>query len=181
VRRTILFVVAGLLLGAAVHIATVLSVPMNAVNDAWARTAALGADNAFHMLPVPAPGTLPALSRDPHVIEAACRFSLREGPARLTAAMPDGFWSLALFDRLGRNLYSINDRAGDATRLDITVMTPEAQVALGEARLAALQNSIVAVLAIDAGMAVIRVFVGDATQEPGARAALAAANCNAPL
>jgi uncharacterized membrane protein len=178
VRRTILFVIAGLLMGAAIHIGIVLSVPMGAQSDAWARAAALGPDSTFHTLARPTPGS-PAASRDPAFMEAVCRFSLREGPVRITATLPDGFWSLALFDRLGRNIYSINDRAGDPGRLDLAVMTLEEQASLGDARLAAPQNTIVAALAVDAGMAVIRVFVTDEALLATVGAALTAANCNA--
>jgi uncharacterized membrane protein len=179
VRRTALFLLGGLLLGAGMHIAVVLMVPLFAVNDAWGSMPALGADGEFHTLPTARPDV--ADERDPHLMEAVCRFSLSEGPVRIVAALPDGFWSLAIFDRQSRNLYSINDRAGDATRLDVVVTTPEGAAELSETRLAALPNAIVAALAIDDGIAVLRVFLPDRASIPAASAALAAADCNAAV
>ncbi len=178
--RTIIFIVAGLLMAAAIHIGIVLSVPTNAQTDAWARAGSLGADDAFHSLGSVTPQAA-AATRDPAVMESVCRFTLRDGPIRIAAVMPDGFWSLALFDRLGRNIYSINDRAGDPSRLDVTMMTADQQAALGDAKLAALQNSIIAVLAIEDGMAVVRAFVPDEASAPAVSAALAAASCNAAV
>jgi uncharacterized membrane protein len=174
-----LFVVGGLLLGAGLHIAIVLLVPTFAVNDAWASTAALGADGEFYVLAQPASAS-PA-SHDPYLMEAVCRFDLADGPVRIVATLPDGFWSLALFDRRGRNIYNINDRAADPTRLDLIVMTPEALAAMSEARLDALQNTVIASLAIDGGLAVVRVFLPDEASLPAVTAALATADCNAPL
>jgi uncharacterized membrane protein len=179
VTRTALFLLAGLLIGAGMHIAVVLMVPLFAVNDAWASLPTLGTDGEFHILPAPMPDA--AGERDPHLMEAVCRFSLGDGPVRMVATLPDGFWSLAIFDRQSRNLYSVNDRAGDATRLDVVVMTPEDEADFDEARLTALPNVIVATLAIDAGMAMIRVFLPDGASIPAARAALAAADCNAGI
>jgi uncharacterized membrane protein len=180
VRRAAVFAIAGLLLGAGIHIAIVLLVPLFAVNDAWASAAALGPDGEFHVLSQPPPGASPAV-RDPHLMEAVCRFILSDGPVRILATLPDGFWSLALFDRRGRNIYNINDRAADPTRLDLIVMTPDELAAMGEARLDALQNTVIASLAIDGGMAVIRVFLPDEASLPAVAAALAAADCNASL
>ena len=177
--RTGLFLLAGLLLGAGIHIAAVLMVPLFAVNDAWGSVPALGADGEFHTLPAPSPDT--AGEHDPHLMEAVCRFSLDEGPVRIVATLPDGFWSLAIFDRQSRNVYSLNDRAGDAVRLDVVIMSPEQEAALGEPRLTALGNAIVATLPIGAGIAMIRVFLPDRASIPAARASLAGADCNASV
>jgi uncharacterized membrane protein len=179
VTRTVLFVLAGLLLGAGMHITAVLMVPLFAVNDAWARVASLGPDGEFHLLLATAADV--AGERDPHLMEAVCRFSLSDGPVRIVATLPDGFWSLALFDRQSRNLYSLNDRGAEPTRLDLVVMTPENEAELGERGLPGLPNATVAAMPIDAGMAVIRVFLIDRASIPEASAALAAAACDAPL
>jgi uncharacterized membrane protein len=63
----------------------------------------------------------------------------------------------------------------------VVVATPEGATELGETRLAALPNAVVASLPIDAGIALIRVFLPDRASMPAASAALAAADCNAAI
>jgi uncharacterized membrane protein len=88
---------------------------------------------------------------------------------------------LAIFDRQSRNLYSLNDRGSDPARLDLVITAPSGDAGqIDETRLAA-PNAILASLPIDAGIAMIRVFVPDRASLPVTRAALAAADCNAAL
>src|SRR4051794_4919333 len=113
VTRTLPYVAAGLLLGAAMHVAIVLLVPLFAVNDAWARLSALGAQGSFHLLPALAADMAGVQTRDPRFLEAVCRFDLGSGPVRVRAALPNTFWSVGLIDRRGRNVYSFNDSSSE--------------------------------------------------------------------
>jgi uncharacterized membrane protein len=178
--RTGLSVLAGLLLAAGVHIGTVLSVPLFAVDDAWARTAELGADGTFRLLGPAAFGQA-GTWHDPHFVEAVCRFDLSEGPLRIQAMLPETYWSVAVLDRRGRNVYSLDDRAGDPVRLDLAIMAPDDLAALGEERIAAMPTTVFAALPADLGMAVLRVFVLDEPSRPEATAALTTADCGATL
>ncbi len=76
VRRTILFVVGGMLLGGIIHIAIVFLVPYYAGNDAWAQMGRFGRDGEFHALPIPEAGAEPIASLDPRMVQAVCRFNL---------------------------------------------------------------------------------------------------------
>jgi uncharacterized membrane protein len=174
-KRTLLFVLGGLLVGAAVHVAIVLMIPLFAINDAWSAVGSLGPDDAFHLMPPLKPGAS-AIDRDPEMMEAACRFDLTAGPVRIAATLPDGFWSVGLFDRGARNIYSFNHSSIDQSHLDLTIATPTQAAALGST---SAQNAIVAALQIDKGMAVLRVFAPDQASVPGITAALAAAQCSA--
>jgi uncharacterized membrane protein len=115
------------------------------------------------------------------MLYSVCRFSLEDGPVRITATLLDDFWSLAVFDRRGRNAYSLNDRSADRAQLDLTVITPVQMAQLRQDPPEALDTSIVIELPIEEGLALIRVFVADETMLPHARAALETADCAGTL
>jgi uncharacterized membrane protein len=177
VIRTALYVVAGIILGGVIHIAIVFLVPYYASRDAWAQMKAFGRDGQFQTLPIPEPGAEPLASLDPRMVQAVCRFALDGGPVHLRASLPDDFWSVAVFDRRGRNVYSINDGATQGSSLDMTILTSVQMAQLRQSPPASLDQSIVLELPIDAGFVLIRVFVADETLLPAALAALKGANC----
>jgi uncharacterized membrane protein len=176
-KRTILFLVGGLMLGGIIHIVVVFMVPYYADRDAWAQMDRLGADDRFHALPLPQPGAEPLRSLDPWMLHAVCRFSLADGPVRITAALPDDFWSIAVFDRRGRNVYSLNDRSADRTRLDLAVITPVQMAQLRQDPPETLETAIVIEVPLEEGFALLRVFVADESKLPEAARALQSADC----
>lgn len=180
-RRTILFVIGGLLLGGIIHIAIVFLVPFYAPNDAWARVATFGDDGAFHTLPVPEAGSEPLSLLDPRMVHAVCRFSLSDGPVRVRADLPDEFWSVAVFDRRGRNVYNLNDRAAERARLDMAILTPVQMAQLRQDPPASLETAIVLELPVETGFILLRAFVPDDSVMPTVLAALRGADCGAEL
>jgi uncharacterized membrane protein len=176
-----LFAIGGLLLAAIIHIAVVLLVPLFATRDAWAMVKQLGPDRAFHTLPLPVAGTETFPLLDPKILEAVCAFSLSDGPIRVRATLPDVFWSIAVYDRRGRNIYSITDRAADRSELDLVVITPLQMTQLRTNPPASLDTAIVVEQRIEQGFAMLRVFVGDPSRLPEATAALKNADCAGAL
>jgi len=181
VKRTLVFVIGGILLAGIIHIGIVFMVPFFASNDAWAEMRRFGRDGEFHMLPFPQAGAEPLAGLDPQMIYAVCRFVLEEGPVRITASLPDDFWSIAVFDRRGRNLYSLNDRSAESSQLDLAVLTPVQVAELRQDPPESLETAVVVELPIEVGFALLRVFVPDGSFLPGATAALATANCGGSL
>lgn len=180
-RRTLLFVLGGLLLGGVIHIAVVFMVPFFASQDAWAEMRRFGRDGQFHTLPQPQAGAEPLSSLDPRMLYAVCRFSLADGAIRIRATLPDDFWSVAVFDRRGRNMYSLNDRSAERSQLDLAIITPVQMAQLRQDPPESLESAIVVELPIEVGFALIRVFVADDSRLPGATAALASADCAGSL
>jgi uncharacterized membrane protein len=179
--RTILFALAGLLLAGIIHIVVVFMVPYYANRDAWAQMEEFGADDQFHVLPLPTAGAEPLPSLDPRMLYAVCRFSLASGPVRITASMPNDFWSIAIFDRRGRNIYSLNDRSAERERLDLAVITPVQMAQLRQDPPPSLETAIVIELPINEGFALLRAFVADETQLSAATTALQTADCSGTL
>jgi uncharacterized membrane protein len=180
-KRTLLFALGGILLGGIIHIAIVLLIPLYAVNDAWANVERLGRDGQFHLLGLPEAGSEPIASLDPRMMHAVCRFDLTDGPIRISANMPDEFWSVAIFDRRGRNIYSLNDRASERSRLDLVVLTPVQMAQIRQDPPESLETSIVLELPVQDGFALLRAFVPDDTYLPGVTAALRQADCAGTL
>lgn len=179
--RTLLFVLGGLLLAGIIHIAVVLLLPDFANRDAWTSMGRFGPDGAFHLLPMSEPGTEPLPYLDPRMAYAGCRFSLDDGPIRVRAAMPDEFWSLAVFDRRGSNVYSLNDRTAERTDIDLVIATPLQLTQLRENPIDALAQSIVIEVPATRGFILIRAFVSDPSATANVTRALAAAQCSADL
>lgn len=180
-KQTLLFVLGGIMLAGIIHIATVLLVPHFATNDAWEEMRRFGRPGAFHVLPMAVAGSEPLAELDPQMLYTVCRFSLEDGPVRIGASLLDDFWSVAIFDRRGRNVYSLNDRSAASTQLDLTVITPVQMAQLRQNPPEALETSIVVEIPIEEGMALIRAFVADDTMLPEARAALETADCSETL
>ena len=180
-KRTIFFIIGGLLLGGIIHIAIVFMVPYYANHDAWAEMHRFGRDGQFHVLPVPEPGAEPLASLDPRFVQAVCRFSLANGPVRIQAQFADEFWSAAVFDRRGRNIYSLNDRSADRTNLDLAILTPVQMARLRQDPPASLETAIVQELPIDVGFVLLRAFVPDDSLTASVTASLKAADCAGTL
>ncbi len=129
--RLLLAVLVGLVGAAIVHIAIIFSIPLQAENDAWARLSRLG--DLFSVVrienrrdPQAGASAAPAFAFiDPAFIDAACRFSLEDGPVRLTADDRTGFWTASVYARNGDNHYSINERVALEGALDLFIGTRE--------------------------------------------------------
>jgi uncharacterized membrane protein len=176
--RTLLFAMGGLLLGGIIHIAIILLVPSYSTRDAWTSVGRFGDDNQFHALPRAEPGTEALPYLDPGMAHAVCRFSLGKGPVRMQANLPDTFWSLAVFDRRGRNIYSLNDRSAENSALDLLIATSVQVAELKEQPRADLESSIVIENPGNSGFALLRVFVADPTLAARAADALDKADCH---
>jgi uncharacterized membrane protein len=180
-KRTLIFAAGGLLLAGIIHIVVVFLVPYFATRDSWSEVGRFGRDGKFHVLPLAEPGSEALPVMDPRVLYAVCRFSLAEGPVRIRASLPDDFWSVALFDRRGRNVYSLNDRSAERTQLDLAVLTPVEMAQLRENPPASLETAIVVEVPINVGFVMLRVFVADESELPSATAALNSADCGGTL
>jgi uncharacterized membrane protein len=180
-RRFLFIALAALILAGIIHISTVFLVPLYASKDAWEQMRQFGRDGQFHALPVPEAGAEPLAALDPRMIYSVCRFSLAQGPVRITASLPDDFWSVAIFDRRGRNVYSLNDRSAERSKLDMAIVTPVQMAQLRQDPPASLETAIVVELPIENGFALLRVFVADESLLTSSISALATANCAGSL
>ncbi|MCW5716968.1 MAG: hypothetical protein KIS68_03950 [Bauldia sp.] len=180
-NRALRIVLAGLLGAVIVHLVVILLFPAIASNDVWRAMDGQGADGRFAVLPQPEAGVAERAYLDPMMVHAVCRFDgLGQAPVRVVAVLEGVFWSAAVFDRRGRNLFSVNDRTA-AAPLDLLIVGPADLSMLQRIAAAVLEESVVVDVAIDSGLVVLRAFAGDPTMLPELRTMLAAADCNAPI
>lgn len=123
---SVLYLLAALIIGALVHFALVLTIPLVAARDAYARLAELGP--VLATLPLPradAPEKAFPYS-DPAVAAAFCRFDLTKGPVRVRAPIGRaGFSSLSFHSRRGAAFYAFTDRAATHGFMEAVIVTPK--------------------------------------------------------
>jgi uncharacterized membrane protein len=124
VIRTLLWLLAGLMLGGIVHIAVILMVPRFASNDTWSRVEALDALDRIVVLPPAVAGAPNPFGLDPELAYAVCRINLAAGPGEVSGALPRAFWSVAVYDRGGTVIYSTANRDGASNQLDLGIFNP---------------------------------------------------------
>jgi len=122
--RTLLWIVAGVLLGLIIHIIVILSLPSLASKTAWDRVGALGAVNQVKVLPPVVAGADNPLGLDPKLVYAVCEIDLTDGPAAINGTLPDDFWSVSVVDRQGVSIYSTTNRSGIGNTLDLAIFDP---------------------------------------------------------
>lgn len=133
--RTLVWLVAGVLLGGIVHIAVILAMPSLASSDVWSRvTDTVGLDKVT-VLAQAGPGAANPLHLDPDLSYAVCRLDLSGSPGVVTGTLPDAFWSVAVFDRDGTVVYSTTNRDGIGTTLDLGIFNPAETQLLAEQKL----------------------------------------------
>lgn len=177
-NRLLLAIVTGLVGAAVVHIAVVFLIPAYADQEAWTSVVALTPERQVAVLPAVTPEVQPLPGLDPAMEHAVCWFDLDNGPVSVRTVLPDRYWSLSLFDRNGRNLFSLNDRSAGRPDLDLVIIARSELEESGDSVLDASEAAIIVDLAADRGFALFRAFVPGASAREETRAALAAIACD---
>jgi len=123
--ETALYGVAALILGALVHFALVLSIPMVAQHDAYNRLARIGPPGATVLVPRAGPSERLTPWADPAVASAVCFFDLANGPIRVRAPLGRaGFASLSFHSRRGAVFSVLTDNAATHGTMEAVIATP---------------------------------------------------------
>lgn len=122
--RTLLWMLGGLTLGVVIHLAVILSMPALAQRNLWTYVSGLDALQKVVVLETPGIGEPNPLGLDPKLAYALCRLDLSDGPGVVTGSLPQGFWSLSVYDRNGVAIYSTTNRAGIGETLDLGLFNP---------------------------------------------------------
>lgn len=117
--RTLLYVAGGVLLGLAIHLIVILTLPLIAGNGIGQRLAALAPAGKMVLLSDAASAN--GLGLDPNLAYAVCRLDLRTGPGEVSGTLPAAFWSVAVYDPSGTVIYSTTNRDGIGQTLDLGI------------------------------------------------------------
>ncbi len=168
----LLLVIAGL-----THLVSLLAIPAFAERDAWAKLS--GAGEPWTFVPIASPGRAvrPLSGLDPALHVAACRFDLREGAVRVTADGKLPFWSVSIFDRRGRNVYSFNDRTAVDRQLFLIVVDAVQMARLRASASDTFERAVLIEAPIEEGFVLVRALEHDPSWRERLNAFIDSASC----
>lgn len=133
--RTVLFALAGVLLGLGIHIVVILALPLLAQDTAFQRAAKLAPLGQVVILDSSDSTLATSFGLDPNLTYAMCRLDLAAGPGEVSGTLPLAFWSVAVLDPNGTVLYSTTSRGGGNQTLDLGIFDPAQTRLLAEQRI----------------------------------------------
>jgi len=157
----------------------ILLIPAYAARDAWNKLSEKGEPWTFETVARPGTGDggiLPLV--DPKFGIAACRFNLETSALLVEADGILPFWSAAIFDRQGRNIYSFNDRTAIGRRLSIIVVDPVQLAQIRKFQPEEVESSVLVEADITEGFILIRAFQEDESWSGDVQAFLDGATCS---
>ena len=175
--RWLLWLLAGLLLGGVVHLATILMLPRTATQDAYARLVPITPVNGFALLPAASARAAPLPYMDPAFAVAVCRYDLSSMPMKLTVPVSLAYTSVTFYTRNGVAFYAINDRAAGRRTIDLDLMTTAQRDALPNEEDITAADRLIIEAPTTTGMIVARALSPEPGQMERARASLTSARC----
>ena len=168
----VMLVVAGI-----VHVFIVILIPSYASQDAWSKLSNTAGEWSFNIIARPGQGGSALPQLDSALGVAACLFDLDEGPVRVEAEGDLPFWSVAVFDRRGQNIYSFNDRTAIERRLLMVVVSPTQRALLRKNPIEEFEQAVVIEAEAPQGFILLRALNGDLSWTPAVERFLSAASC----
>jgi uncharacterized membrane protein len=176
--RGLLWILAAILLGGIVHLASVLAMPQTAKQDAYSRLSPLTPVNKVVPLsgPTPAAAIMPFM--DPAFAQAVCRYDLTGGMLRLIAPVSQAYTSVTFYTRKSIAYYAINDRAAGRRMIELDLMTKEQHAEVPEEEDVTAADRLIIESPSTVGLIVLRALAPERGLMPMARQALAGATCS---
>lgn len=176
--RWLLLLLAGLLLGGIVHLATMLILPRTATQDAYARLAPSAEINKMTPVPPPSPQNTAIPFTDPAFAAAVCRYDLSDGPIKFTAPVSIAYTSVSFYTRNGVAYYAINDRAAGRRVIELNLMTTQQREQLPEEEDVTAADRLIVESPTTIGLIVLRALAPEPGLMPVVRNTVAAARCS---
>ncbi|MEM7397820.1 MAG: DUF1254 domain-containing protein [Pseudomonadota bacterium] len=178
VRLPGLYIAMAVVLAGLIHVVAVLTLPVLAPRNAYARLAALGPANTMIQLAALKPGQQVMPNMAPDVRYAMCVFDLSDGPIHLRATIQDELWLIAFYTPIGENFYTVIGADMKREDVELVVTTEDQSVAdaTGDAP-EALENLIVVSSPVSKGIALIRAPLAGPSRSLEAQRALGATYC----
>ncbi len=175
--RWLILLFVGVVLGAIVHLATVMLLPRTATQDAYARLSPIAPVNTVAALPPPTPDSARMPFMDPAFVGAVCRYDLSRGPVKLTVPVIAGYTSVSFYTRYDVSYYAINDRAAGRRTIELDLMTTEQRAQVPDEEDVTAADRLIVESPTSTGLIAIRALAPEPGLLPMARAAIAAARC----
>ncbi len=176
-KRAIYTLALAFVLAGIVHILIILLIPAYAAKDAWTRLEGVTTPWKFTIVAQPGGESRVLSFSDPAFGTAACRYELDNYPVRVTAAGHLPFWSVAIFDRQGRNIYSFNDRTAIEQELALLVVNPVQMAQIRKAPPPGSDKAVLVESSVPRGFVLIRALQENDSWAPDVRRFLDNAKC----
>jgi uncharacterized membrane protein len=127
-RRQFFWLITATILALIAHVSYVLFVPSRSFSSAI--DVALGAaqSNTFAVLDSSAQVKLVPFATAEHIV-GVCKFNVEDGPVKVTAQLPEGFWSFAVYTIQGEQVYAINDTQADTNNFTVELSRDQGLIA----------------------------------------------------
>jgi uncharacterized membrane protein len=175
--RLLLWLLAAMVLGAIVHLATILLLPYAATQDAYKRLTPITEANKVTLLPAPSPEAAPLPFLDPAFATAVCRYDLSKGPVKLQAPVSPLYTSISFYTYRGIAYYAINDRAGGRRVIELDLMTAQQRSQLPDDEEVTAADRLIVESPTESGLMVVRALSPDPNAINNVRRLLNAARC----
>ena len=175
--RLLFTVIAGVLLGAVVHLVAVLALPRIATQDAYSRLMPITKLNAVTALPLADPGNAPMPFMDPAFAVAICRYDLSSGPIKLAVPVSQAYTSVSFYTRNEVAYYAINDRSAGRKVIELDLMTEAQHAELPEDEDVTAADRLIVESPTLTGLIAIRALAPEPGLVPMAQNTIAAAQC----
>jgi uncharacterized membrane protein len=175
--RWLMILLVGLVLGAIVHLSTIILLPLTATRDAYARLTPLAPVNTMTVLPENAPSETLMPFMDPAFASAVCRYDLSNGPLKFTAPVSIAYTSVTFYTRRDIAYYAINDRAAGRRVIELELMTSDQRAELPEDEDITAADRLIVESPTTTGLIALRALAPEPGLMPTARAAVQAARC----
>jgi uncharacterized membrane protein len=172
--RWMLWSLAGVLIGIAAHLVSVIALPRLSAQTGFQRAAAAARTEGFTVL---AADKTPLPSPDPAITSAFCRYNLGEGALHLHVPVGTGFLSISFYTSAGLNYYALTDRAAANGVIDLNLYTA-AQLAQVRANEGPDQPGALRLQAPqERGLVVLRALVPEPGEKTQTELVLSSARC----
>ena len=175
--RWALLVVVGVVLGAIVHLITIMILPRTATQDAYMRLSPVAAVNTVTAVPLPAPDGAVMPFMDPAFASAVCRYDLSNGPLKFSTPVSLAYTSVSFYTRNDIAYYAINDRAAGRRTIELELMTAAQRAEMPEEEDVTAADRLIVESPTVTGLIAIRALAPEPGLMPMARGAVAAARC----
>ena len=175
--RLLFAIVGGVLLGAVVHLVSVLALPRIATQDAYSRLAPMTKLNAVTALPPADPSNAPMPFMDPAFAIAICRYDLSTGPIKLAVPVSQAYTSVSFYTRSEVAYYAINDRSAGRKVIELDLMTEAQHAELPEDEDVTAADRLIIDSPTATGLIVLKALAPEPGLMAQAQASLSASSC----
>ena len=175
--RILFTIIGGILLGAIVHLVSVLALPRIATQDAYSRLTPMTKLNAVTALPSADPNNAPMPFMDPAFAIAVCRYDLSTGPIKLAVPVSQAYTSVSFYTRSEVAYYAINDRSAGRKVIELDLMTEAQHAELPEDEDVTAADRLIIDSPTATGLIVLKALAPEPGLMTQAQSSLAASSC----